>query len=87
MKKREFNKVMKQLIDKETERLSLEKIAALDVDTRDEIVHYLVRYRYPIVKDFISPDISWEWLHAMGYLYEMAGKDFTFVYLAEHKIK
>ncbi len=87
MKKREFNRVMKQLVDTETKRLSLEKIAALDVDTKDEIVHFLVRHNCPIVEDFISPNISWEWLRSMGYLNKSGGEYFTFIHTSRHKIK
>lgn len=87
MKMREFTKVMKSLSDKKTGRLSPEKIREADVDILDDVVHYLVVHRMPIVREFISSNISWEWLRACGYLYETMGHYFRFVHLAEHKIR
>ena len=87
MKKSEFVKVIKQLMDEKTGRLSCGKIAVLDNDLKDDIVHFLVRHRYAIVLDFISPNIDWGWLRACGYLHQTTGKDFIFVHSVEHKIK
>ncbi len=84
MNDREFEKVMKQLSD-EAGRLSLQEVEKADVDVLDEIVHYLVTRRMPIVKEFVSPNISREWLSACGYLYKTKGSHFTFIHLSEHK--
>lgn len=84
MKKRDFNKFIRSVSTKE--RLDLGKLSKADEMVKRAAVHFLVRYRAPIVKDMIPNEFDWNWFRACGYLYETKGKEYTFVHTCEHKI-
>lgn len=85
MKTRDFNNAIRAI--SANNLVDISKIKKLDNGTRTSVVEYIVRYRYPILKELIPEGFDTSWLHAMGYLYETKGKRFTFVHTAEHKIK
>lgn len=86
---REFNKVINRISSKKkgVKYLDVNKIGLLTDDTRTRIVQYLVRKRWPIVKDLIPEGFGMDWLACCGYLYETTGKQYTFVHTCEHSIK
>lgn len=87
MKKREFNKYIKQISDRKTKLIDVNKIKDLSFDVRKSMVEFIVRNRQVILKDLIPEGFDWNWLHAMGYLYEAKGNYFTFVHNSENRIK
>lgn len=88
MDKRKFNALLRSISTKG--KLDPKKMAFLDNATKELLVLSIVRHRQPVVKDLIPPTCSvgdtYEWLHAMGYLYETKGRWFTFVHTSEQKI-
>lgn len=85
MKKREFNKILKELTYEGV--LMAEKIVMLTNEKRNEIINYLVRNRAPIVKNFINNTTDMGWLHSMGYLYSKKGKKFEFLCTCENQLQ
>jgi hypothetical protein len=86
MKKREFNKVIKDITT--GKYLDKEKIKLLSNDIKKELVGHIIRNRAPIIIDLIPEDKEFiSWLHCMGYMYTTKGKLFTFQHTCEHKIK
>lgn len=87
MKKREFNKYLKQISDNKKKILDIEKIENLSLEVRDQMVKYIVRNRLPIVRELIPEHFDWNWLISMGYLYQTRGKYFSFLHTSEQRIK
>jgi hypothetical protein len=86
MKKREFNKYLKQISDNKKKLLDIQKIKILPLEIREQMVKHLVRNRLPIVRELIPEYFDWNWLVSMGYLYQTKGKYFEFVHTSEHRI-
>lgn len=88
MKKREFNKIIRSLVNKKTKLIDKSKAAALSHDEKDSIMKFLVRERQPVMVEFINSDADFSWLNCMGYMYRTTGKfDFTFLHTCEHIIR
>lgn len=85
MKTKEFNAILKSVTSDNL--FDLEKMVSLDDTIRSDMVHYIVRKRWPIVKELIPENFDLRWLHSMGYLYETKGKSFTFIHTLEHRIR
>jgi len=85
MKKREFNKITKELLNKKTGLFSVEKITSLELDMKKELCNYLVKNRHPVILEFIPIYKDYiDWLSAMGYLYYYKNNFFTFLGTSEH---
>lgn len=85
MKKREFNKYMKELSTGKV--LDREKIKLLSDETKKELVEHIVRNRAPVIIDLIPEDNDFNsWLFCVGYCYTTKGKLFTFQHTCEQKI-
>lgn len=86
MNKREFNKTIRQVSTKNI--IDLKKVANLPDEIKSELVYFIVRFRGPVLKEFIPSNFDISWLNCCGYLYETTGKKsgFTFVHTCENKI-
>lgn len=87
MKKRDFNKILKSCLA-ENKLLDVHKISNLTDDVKNQCVNHLIRYRGPILIQFLSSTFDKNILHGCGYLYETKGKNgFVFVHTCEHIIR
>lgn len=87
MKQREFNKIIRSIVDKKTKLIDKSKAAALSHDEKDSITKYLVRDRMPVMVEFLNSDADFSWLSCCGYMYLTTGKfNFTFLHTCEHTI-
>jgi hypothetical protein len=90
MKKREFNKILKECssVSASGRVLSSEKIDSLPNSIKDEMVFFLVRNRGPVLENLISNDLNLRWLSSCGYLYRTKSKinDFVFIHTSEQTI-
>lgn len=86
MKKREFNKLIREISNKKTGLLDPVKISNLSDDMKTEMIYYIVRNHAPVIKNLIPSTFDISWIQSMGYLYETAGKYFTFLHTSEHHI-
>jgi hypothetical protein len=84
MKKREFNKLLKEISGKDG-LLSSEKMKQLDNDARNNMIGFIVRKRMPIVTGLLNEKTDMEWLGAMGYLYYEKGKRYNFLCTSENQ--
>lgn len=87
MKLREFNKIIKNIMNKETKLLDKEKIKSIPEDIKDSMVKFIVKYRQPIVEDLIPKNFDYEWLNSMGYMYSYENESFRFLGNSEHYFK
>jgi hypothetical protein len=85
VKKKEFHTILKSITT--DGMVDLDKVALLTNEVRAKMVHYIVRYRGPVIKALIPPDFDLPWLHSMGYLYETKGSFYTFIHPIDLKIK
>lgn len=87
MKKREFNKILKDCSLNGV--LSTEKVDSLPNDIKDKMVLFIVRNRGPILINFISENMDKNWLSCCGYFYITKSKenDFVFLHTSEQIIK
>ena len=90
MNKREFSKLLKSITStkNKVKILDVTKIHTLTDDDRSRMVHFLVRGRYPVIKDLIPDGFDLSWLACMGYLYQTTGNKsgYTFIHNSEQKI-
>ena len=88
MKKREFNKILKECSIKQSDILDIDKINALSDEVKNDMVYFIARNRGPILSNLISQSLPVNWLTSMGYLYVTQSKKngFVFRHLCEHKI-
>lgn len=86
MRQKEFNQVINSCVDKD-KYISTDKIDALSKELKNDVVHFLVKNRGPIIINFITDDIDKNWLNASGYLYTTKGNRYTFLHTSEHRIK
>jgi hypothetical protein len=84
MKFREFNATLKQVST--SGLIDFNKANALPIETKKEIVSYLVRNREVIILPFLYPNADLKRLHSCGYLYTTQGRLFLFLHTSEHKV-
>jgi hypothetical protein len=87
MNRKEFKKITKELIDKKSGIFDKNKIDILDNLTKNNLISYIVRNRYPIITCLLNKETDIIWLNCMGYFYYTQGKYFEFLHTCEHKIK
>ena len=85
MNKRTFNKHLRACSTKG--KLDIAKVSALPTETKTAIALHLVRYRVPIVIEFLTGEVDKRMLAGCGYLYTTKGKEYTFLHTCEHVIK
>lgn len=85
MNKREFNALLNKVTTRK--RVDVKKVLALTDEEKSAAVYHIVKYRGPIVVEFIPEGFDLSWLACMGYLYKTKGKQYTFVHTCEHVIK
>ena len=85
MNKRDFNRTINQVTTKKS--IDIFKVNQLPDQTKDELLQFIVRYRGPVLKEFVTDNTDFKWLYACGYLYETKRKQYTFIHTAEHRIK
>lgn len=89
MTKTQFNKILNSCRNKTKTRLDIAKISALPEKTKTAIVLHIVKYRGPILKEFMTPAIDQSWLACCGYMYQTKGAKsrLVFIHTCEHVIR
>ena len=104
LKRREFNQILKSCFTDPPKRarlkkgevrpptppryLDIEKLKALDADTRAMLGHHIVRNRGPVLVE-LAEAMDDSWLNGCGYLYTTKQQNpphFTFRHTCEHQI-
>jgi len=73
-------------VGKKNKKMDVSKVKALPDDIKDAMVLHLVRYRGPIVVEFLTGNVDKRMLAGCGYLYTTKGKEYTFLHTCEHRI-
>lgn len=83
MKKREFNKILKDVSGKDG-LLNSDKVKKLDNETKNLMINYIVRKRMPVITDLINEGTDTCWLVSMGYMELIKGKYFKYLCTCEN---
>ena len=82
MKKREFNKLVRQISGK-NKKVSISKISELSEESKDGMAHYIIRNRGAVIME-LACNLDKSWLHSMGYLYTKKVGELNFFCTGEH---
>lgn len=85
MNERTFNKLLNACTRRGEIDVSL--IGKLENAAKTEMVQYIVRKRWPVLVQLLTPEIDMSWLHACGYLHRTKGEKYEFVHTCEHAIR
>jgi len=88
MKKREFYKLLNKILvkhGKDSKRIDVSLIPSLTDEERSNMVYFIVRKRWAIVKELIPEGFDYSWLHCMSYMDETTNKaGYTLIHNSEN---
>lgn len=89
MNKRTFIKNLNACRRKDKKLLDLDKVKALPEDVKTDMAQFIIRWRHPLLVEFLTPAIDRSWLTSMGYMCESTSQStgFVFVHTCEHTIQ
>lgn len=89
MKKREFNRVLKDITTtrKKIKLLDKHLATSLPDETKLQLINYLVRNRAPILKEFLTNMVDGRWLSCCGYSYGYENNGYCFVGTIDHFVR